>query len=317
MITFSWPWLFALLPLPFILRLILPVAPSGNEAALRVPYLADFESASTTSTQRSLRRWPLLVYLLLWLCLLCAAARPQWIGEPIELPVSGRELMLAIDLSRSMEHSFTQGFRSVTKLEATKAVAGDFIDKRVGDRIGLILFGEQAYVQAPLTFDRTTVKTLLFEAVPGLAGNATAIGDAIGLAVKRLDTEKNQDRVLILLTDGVSNAGEIRPEKAADIAAQKGLKIHTIGIGPRGSRELNERTLEAIASKTGGHYFRAHNVAQLQKIYALIDELEPVERDTQSYRPTWSLFYLPLGASLILASLLALAALFRRRWRWS
>jgi Ca-activated chloride channel family protein len=316
-ITFDWPWLFALLPLPFILRLILPVAASGNEAALRVPYLADFESASATSARRSLRRWPLLVYFLLWLCLLCAAARPQWIGEPIELPVSGRDLMLAIDLSRSMEHPFTHNFRDITKLQATKAVAGDFIEKRVGDRIGLILFGEQAYVQAPLTFDRATVTTLLHEAVTGLAGNATAIGDAIGLAVKRLDTQNNQDRVLILLTDGVSNAGEMRPEKAADIAASKGLKVHTIGIGSRGSRELNEQTLKTIAASTGGRYFRAHNVSELQQIYALIDKLEPVERDTQSYRPTWSLFYWPLGISLVLASLLAFAALSRRRWRWS
>ena len=317
MITFSWPWLFGLLPIPFLLRLVLPIAASGSEAALRVPFLADFESTRTTTAQRSLRRWPLFVYFLLWLCLLAAAARPQWVGEPIELPVSGRDLMLAIDLSRSMEHNFTHSFRSVTKLDATKAVAGDFIEKRVGDRIGLILFGDQAYVQAPLTFDRTTVKTLLFEAVTGLAGNATAIGDAIGLAVKRLDTANNQDRVLILLTDGVSNAGEIRPEKAASIAAQKELKIHTIGIGSRGSRELNERTLITVAEKTGGRYFRAHDVAELQQIYALIDELEPVERDTQSYRPTWSLFYWPLGMALILASLLALAALYKRRWRWS
>ena len=202
----------------------------------------------------------------------------------------------------------------MTKLQATKAVAGDFIDKRVGDRIGLILFGEQAYVQAPLTFDRTTVKTLLFEAVTGLAGKSTAIGDAIGLAIKRLDTANNQDRVLILMTDGVSNAGEISPEKAADIAAKKGLKIHTIGIGPRGSRELNEKTLRTVAEKTGGRYFRAHDVTELQQIYALIDKLEPVERDTQSYRPTWSLFYWPLGIALALASLLALAALSKRRW---
>ena len=314
MITFDWPWLFALLPVPFLLRLVLPVAASGSDAALRVPYLGDFESGHYTSTQRSLRRWPLLIYLLLWLCLLCAAARPQWIGDPIELPVSGRDLMLAIDLSGSMDHPFSHSFRNVTKLNATKAVAGEFIEKRVGDRIGLILFGEQAYVQAPLTFDRTTVKTLLFEAVTGLAGKSTAIGDAIGLAVKRLDTANNKDRVLILLTDGVSNAGEIPPEKAADIAAQKGLKIHTIGIGSRGSRELNEQTLRTVASKTGGRYFRAHDVAELQQIYALIDELEPVERDTQSYRPTWSLFYWPLGTALALASLLALAALSRRRW---
>ena len=314
MITFGWPWLFALLPVPFLLRFVLPVAASGNDAALRVPYLGDFESGHTTSTQRSLQRWPLLVYFLLWSCLLCAAAKPQWIGDPIELPVSGRDLMLAIDLSGSMDQPFTHNFRNVTKLQATKAVAGDFIDKRVGDRIGLILFGEQAYVQAPLTFDRTTVKTLLFEAVTGLAGKSTAIGDAIGLAVKRLDTANNQDRVLILMTDGVSNAGEISPEKAADIAAKKGLKIHTIGIGPRGSRELNEKTLRTVAEKTGGRYFRAHDVTELQQIYALIDKLEPVERDTQSYRPTWSLFYWPLGIALALASLLALAALSKRRW---
>jgi Ca-activated chloride channel family protein len=317
MITFSWPWLFALLPLPFLLRYLLPAAASNNDAALRVPYLDDFASEQTSSSTRALRRWPLFVYFLLWLCLLCAAAKPQWIGEPVELPVSGRDLMLAIDLSGSMDHTFTHSFRSVTKLQATKAVAGEFIDRRVGDRIGLILFAEQAYVQAPLTFDRTTVKTLLFEAVTGLAGKATAIGDAIGLAVKRLDTQNNQDRVLILLTDGVSNAGEIRPEKAAGIAAQKGLKIHTIGIGSRGSRELNEYTLKTIAEKTGGRYFRAHDVNELQQIYALIDKLEPVERDTQSYRPTWSLFYWPLGIALLLASLLAITTLFKRRWRWS
>lgn len=317
MITFSWPWLFALLPLPFLLRYLLPAAASNNDAALRVPYLDDFASEQTSPSTQALRRWPLFVFFVLWLCLLCAAAKPQWIGEPVELPVSGRDLMLAIDLSGSMDHTFTHSFRSVTKLQATKAVAGEFIDRRVGDRIGLILFAEQAYVQAPLTFDRTTVKTLLFEAVTGLAGKATAIGDAIGLAVKRLDTQHNQDRVLILLTDGVSNAGEIRPEKAAGIAAQKGLKIHTIGIGSRGSRELNEYTLKTIAEKTGGRYFRAHDVNELQQIYALIDKLEPVERDTQSYRPTWSLFYWPLGVALVLASLLAITTLFKRRWRWS
>jgi Ca-activated chloride channel family protein len=315
MITFSWPWLFALLPLPFLLRYLLPAAASNNDAALRVPYLDDFASEHTSPSTQALRRWPLFVYFLLWSCLIGAAAKPQWIGDPIELPVSGRDLMLAIDLSGSMDHTFTHSFRSVTKLQATKAVAGEFIDKRVGDRIGLILFAEQAYVQAPLTFDRTTVKTLLFEAVTGLAGKATAIGDAIGLAVKRLDTQNNQDRVLILLTDGVSNAGEIRPEKAAGIAAQKGLKIHTIGIGSRGSRELNEYTLKTIAEKTGGRYFRAHDVNELQQIYALIDKLEPVERDTQSYRPTWSLFYWPLGIALVLASLLAITTLFKRRWR--
>jgi Ca-activated chloride channel family protein len=306
MIEFGWPWIFYLLPLPFLLRLLLPRARDANDAALRVPYLQDF-ALSARSHKRSGRRvLPLLLFFLAWTSLLLAAARPQWTGDAINLPVSGRDLMLAIDLSESMQQDFTRGFNSITKLHATKAVAGEFIDQRVGDRIGLILFGEQAYVQAPLTFDRATVKTLLYEAVTGLAGQATAIGDAIGLAVKRLEVTGNDDRVLILLTDGVSNAGEIGPERAAQLAARKHLKIHTIGIGPRGSRDLNETTLQKVAEITGGHYFRAHDVEELQSIYKTIDKLEPVARDTHSYRPTWALFYWPLGAAFGFAALLGI-----------
>jgi Ca-activated chloride channel family protein len=308
----EWPWVFWLLPLPLLLRLLLPRAAGHSEAALQVPSLDDFRPAAKAGSTFKRSRWPLLLYLLAWLCLLAAASRPHWIGDPVELPVSGRDLMLAIDLSGSMDQRFSHRFRNVTKLQATKLVAGEFIDKRVGDRIGLILFGEQAYVQAPLTFDRETVKTLLLESFTQLAGRATAIGDAIGLAVKRLDTQHNKDRVLILMTDGVSNAGEITPEKAAEFAAQRGLKIHTIGIGARGSRDLNEYTLQEVARKTGGRYFRAHDVEELQQIYDVIDELEPVERDTRSYRPTWSLFYLPLTAALGFGSLLGLVTAVRR-----
>jgi len=156
---------------------------------------------------------------------------------------------------------------------------------------------------------------LLNEAVVNLAGQATAIGDAIGLAVKRAgdngaNKSGNEDRVLILLTDGVSNAGAITPEKAAELAASKGMKIYTIGIGNRFSRDLNEASLMTVAETTGGRYFRAHDIEELQQIYALLDQLEPVEKETQSYRPTWSLFYWPLSAALALASLLGLV-----RWR--
>lgn len=313
MMHFLWPWVFALLPLPWLLRLLLPRAAEGNEAALRVPYLKDFvlQTASTEKTQvSSFYRWPLFIYTLAWISLLAATARPQWIGDAIELPVSGRDLMMAIDLSGSMKQPFNHNFRSVTKLQATKVVAGNFIEKRVGDRIGLILFGDQAYVQVPLTFDRSTVRTLLVEAFINLAGNATAIGDAIGLAVKRLPATGGTDRVLILLTDGVNNAGAIKPRKAAELAAKKGMKIYTIGIGNRRSRDLNEETLKAVAEITGGRYFRAHNIDELEEIYQLLDELEPVERDTQSYRPTWSLFYWPLAVAIAFSSILGLA-----RWR--
>ncbi|MBE9560686.1 MAG: VWA domain-containing protein [Proteobacteria bacterium] len=318
MMSFIWPWAFALLPLPFVLRLLLPRAKVSNDAALLVPDLSEYQldDKLTYADKKSL--WPLLVYSLAWICLIIALARPQWTGEPVELPVSGRDLILAIDISMSMDHAIRNNLRSVKKITATKAVASAFIEKRVGDRIGLILFGDQAYVQSPLTFDRTTVNVLLQEAVTGLAGQATAIGDAIGLAVKRLDksqlrhsgsTDKknlSEDRVLILLTDGVSNRGEITPLKAAELAAKKGLKIHTIGIGNRGTRELDETTLRKVAQITGGQYFRAYNTSDLVKIYALLDELEPVEKDVQSYRPIKTLFYIPLSASFIFAVLLAL-----------
>ncbi|GMR01666.1 MAG: VWA domain-containing protein [Gammaproteobacteria bacterium] len=318
MMSFIWPWAFAMLPLPFLLRLLLPRAKAANDAALHVPDLSAYQLDDNLSYANKKSRWPLLLYSLAWICLIIAAARPQWTGDPIELPVSGRDLMLAIDISKSMDLPIRHNQRSISRITATKAVASAFIEKRVGDRIGLILFGDQAYVQSPLTFDRTTVNILLQEAVTGLAGQATAIGDAIGLAVKRLDTDQNRrsvntiqknisdDRVLILLTDGVSNRGEITPLKAAELAAKKGLKIHTIGIGNRGSRELDETTLRKVAKITGGQYFRAYNTSDLVSIYTLLDEIEPVEKDVKSYRPIKTLFYIPLTASFIFAALLAL-----------
>ena len=318
MMSFLWPWAFVILPLPFVLRLALPRAKQSHDAALQVPHLSDYQISENQNTITKRSNWPLLLYTLAWIFLVVATARPQWTGDTIELPVSGRDLMLAIDISKSMDHPIRHNQRSVSRITATKAVASAFIEKRVGDRIGLILFGDQAYVQAPLTFDRTTVNILLQEAFTGLAGQATAIGDAIGLTVKRLDKSKSagknnnaiqknvtDDRVLILLTDGVSNRGEITPIKAAQLAAKKGLKIHTIGIGNRGSRELDERTLRQIAKITGGQYFRAYTTRDLQKIYSLLDQLEPVEKDVKSYRPIKTLFYIPLAISLLLAGLLA------------
>jgi len=191
MISLLWPWALAALPLPFIIRLLLPRAKQSNDAALRVPHLSDYKTDDSSSFSDQGSRWPLLLYTLAWVCLVIAAARPQWTGDAIELPVSGRDLMLAIDISKSMDQPIRlNNLRSVSRIAATKAVASDFIEKRVGDRIGLILFGDQAYVQAPLTFDRTTVNILLQEAFTGLAGQATAIGDAIGLAVKRLTRQQ-------------------------------------------------------------------------------------------------------------------------------
>ncbi|MDH5424340.1 MAG: VWA domain-containing protein [Gammaproteobacteria bacterium] len=320
MIHFDWIWALLAIPLPYLAYKFLPPAARQNEAALHVPFMHDFESYSADKADTSNK---LLLYLALlaWLLLVIAAARPQWLGEPVELPVSGRDLMLAVDLSGSMEvEDFKLNGQLADRLTATKAVASEFIKRRTGDRVGLILFGKKAYLQTPLTFDRQTVSTLLDESVIGLAGKETAIGDAIGLAVKRLEKTDVNSRVLILLTDGANTAGEIQPLKAAELAKQYQLKIYTIGIGADemivrsifGSRRVNpsadldEKTLTAIASTTGGKYFRARNTEQLEQIYQLLDELEPVEKETQSFRPTTALYFWPLGISFILSGLIIL-----------
>ncbi len=323
MIHFEWPWLLWFIPLPFILRRFLPAVAATQEAALRVPFLSEFSEMRRSTRQIVPGRLLLWLAFLAWCFLVLASARPQWLGEPIEIPISGRNLMLAVDLSGSMEvEDFELNGKIVNRLVATQAVASAFIDRRVGDRLGLILFGRQAYLQTPLTFDRKTLKTLLQEAVIGLAGQETAIGDAIGLAVKRLrenDVDTGQ-RVMILLTDGANTAGEVEPLKAAEMAAAEDLKIYTIGIGADemivrsffGSRKINpsadldEKTLTAIAEKTGGRYFRARDTKALAEIYILLDELEPVEQEQQRFRPTSALYPWPLGAAIIIAGLLFL-----------
>ncbi len=324
-IEFAWPWLFAALPLP-LLALLLPRAPRQVPAALRFPFYAALRNNLQAPTgQRS--RLRLILAGVAWLLLVLAAARPQLIGESVHLPVSGRSLMLAVDISGSMQSEDMQiRGRQLSRLTAVKVVAGDFIDQREGDRVGLILFGDEAYLQAPLTFDRDTVRTLLDEAQIGLAGKQTAIGDAIGLAIKRLRQEPAENRVLILLTDGANTAGNVDPLKAADLAASEGVRIYTIGIGsgetvvqtPFGRRrvasgDLDEATLKAIAEKSGGHYFRARDTAQLAQIYDQLDRIEPVSEDEQSWRPIDELYFWPLGSALLLSVIIALAAAYGGR----
>jgi len=320
MIHFAWPWLLIILPLPLLLRWLLPSAEQGEEAALRAPFMHGVQLSAQTSKQSTAKRWRKILAAVVWLLLVFAAMRPQWLGDAVELPLTGRDLMLAVDLSGSMqEEDFVLNGQTVDRLTATKKVAGSFIRKRVGDRLGLILFGERAYLQTPLTFDRDTVVTLLLESAIGLAGKKTAIGDAIGLAVKRLKDNPAESRVLILLTDGANTAGVVDPVKAAGLAAQKGLTIYTIGIGAdemivRGlfgnrrvnpSRDLDEAALKQIAQQTGGRYFRARDTKQLEQVYSVIDQLEPVEQEQQLFRPRRALYYWPLGIAFILALLLS------------
>ncbi len=327
--SLAWPWVLLALPLPILINRFSPETSSLQDAGLKVPSFGGFAVLADRSHAEQLLSWKMWLAVIAWILLVVAAARPERIGDELDVPVSGRNLMLAMDLSGSMDQKdFELGARRVDRLTATKAVASDFISRREGDRIGLILFGERAYLQVPLTLDRDTVKVLLLEAFIGLAGEKTAIGDAITLAVKRIhDLEEDPgEQVLILLTDGANTAGEVPPMKAAELAQQVGLRIYTIGIGaeqlevssliggPRRinpSADLDEETLTSIAEMTGGRYFRAKDTAGLQDIYRLVDELEPVEEPEAGFRPVKSFYYVPLAGALALAALLGLSNLLQ------
>jgi len=328
--SLAWPWVLVALPLPLIVRYLLPEARGMSEAGLRVPSIESFRTLIDRSGTEQLLNWRFWVAALAWMLLVLAAARPERIGEELDIPVAGRNLMLAVDLSGSMDQKdFELGGLRVDRLTATKAVASDFIERREGDRIGLILFGERAYLQVPLTLDRETVNVLLLEAFIGLAGEKTAIGDAITLAVRRVHEQKVNvgEQVLVLLTDGANTAGEVDPIKAAELAQQVGLRIYTIGIGAEQlevasliggrrrinpSADLDEDTLTQIAGLTGGRYFRATDTASLQDIYKLVDELEPVEEPESGFRPVKSYYFVPLGLAVALVALLSLVSLLKR-----
>ena len=327
--SLAWPWALLALPLPLLVNRLLPESASLQDAGLKVPAFGGFAMLADRSKAEQLLSWKLWVAALAWLLLVVAAARPERIGDEVDVPVSGRNLMLAVDLSGSMDQKdFELGNLRVDRLTATKAVASDFISRREGDRIGLILFGERAYLQVPLTLDRETVKVLLLESFIGLAGEKTAIGDAITLAVKLIyDLDEDPgEQVLVLLTDGANTAGVIQPLKAAELARQVGLRIYTIGIGAEQlevssliggrrsinpSADLDEETLTGIAELTGGRYFRAKDTAGLQDIYRLVDELEPVEEPEAGFRPVKSMYFLPLTVSFALAALLGMVSLLQ------
>lgn len=314
MLNLAFPWVLLLALLPLLMRLRRRSAPAVEAPVFPVGHwLSDLPGVSRSGSRTPL--WQQLVLLLMWLLLVVALARPQHVGEQVQLPVSGRDLLLAVDISPSMDEQdmVVQG-RSINRLQAVKRVLDDFIQRREGDRLGLLLFGTEPYIQAPLTFDRATVQTLLNEAGIGMAGRATAIGDALGLAVKRLRDRPQEQRVVILLTDGANTAGEIAPDKAAEIARAAGVRIYTIGIGAesmvqRGllgsrrvnpSRDLDEDLLKRVAQQTGGEYFRARSLPELELIYESINQLEPIELEGKHYRPVTELYAWPAGLAALI-----------------
>jgi len=321
---FAWPWLLAAIPLPWLVHALLPARPS-QVPALRVPWGERLRKvASGGLLQATSRSFPWLA-MLAWSLLCIAAARPQDLGPPIAPPQVGRDMMLAVDLSASMgEEDMELGGRLVDRLTAAKAVLADFLDRRVGDRIGLVVFGDRAFALTPLTLDRDSVRQQLDASVVGLAGRATALGDAIALSTKRLQQQDTEQRVLIVLTDGVNTAGVLEPAKAAQIARDAGVRIHAIAFGgegggalsvfgfslPTGGDEVDEAGLQKIAQLTGGRFFRARDTEALAGIYAEIDALEPVKRQGQAVRPKIERYPWPLGLALAVG---VLALLLRRR----
>ncbi|AOY87246.1 BatB protein [Marinobacter salinus] len=327
MLSLAYPWLLLLVLVPLLLQWRRPTGQSVDAPVLPVGHwLSDLPGVSRRGNAAPL--WQKLVLFVIWALLVVALARPQHVGEQVQLPVSGRDLMLLVDISPSMDEQdmIIQG-RSINRLQAVKVVLDEFINRRKGDRLGLILFGTQPYVQAPLTFDLKTVQTLLQESGLGMAGRATAIGDAVGLSVKRLRDRPQEQRVVILLTDGANTAGEITPDKAAEIAKAAGVRIYTIGIGAESivqngflgsrrinpSRDLDEGLLTRIAQQTGGRYFRARSLPELEIIYESINQLEPIEIEGKFYRPVTELYAWPTGVAAFLWLMLLLIRQLKTR----
>lgn len=308
MLQFEHPWLFLLLLVQPLVWWLSPPYKEQRES-LQIPYLqrlADLTRQTPSKAAVVLRRSKVLFFLLplWWAMIVIALARPVWLADPIEKTESTRDLMLLVDLSGSMETADFKDPRGqrISRLDAVKGVLDEFIERRKSDRIGLIVFGNEPFLQAPFTRDHEVVRTLLHQTRPKMAGVQTAIGDAIGLALKHFESSKCEHRIAILLTDGNDTGSKVPPRKAAEIAAQRGITIHTIAVGdPKaaGEEKMDIDALQAISKTTKGNFFRADDRVQLDRIYHKLDEIEPEKIKATSFRPKHPLFQWPLGAFLI------------------
>lgn len=332
MFDFHWPWMGLLLALPLLVRWLWPrfleeqqeaPAEEGRQATLLHPGIARLQQSFNARRPRSPIASKLHGVLLglLWLALTLAAMGPQWLEPHTELRTEGYDLMLAVDTSRSMTAlDFTRDNRPISRMAVVKGVLDQFIAGRQGDRVGLVIFGNQAFVQSPLTLDLQAVRGIMADVIPGMAGDATAMGDAIGLSVKKLRERPEGSRVLLLITDGESTAGQIPPPDAARLAAREGVRIYTIGVGSHqtevpirgsdgqykmeGDIGMDEKLLTRVARMTGGEYFRATNTNALEDIYRRIDTLEKTEAEALTTLIPQPLFRWPLGAALLVLLIL-------------
>ncbi|MBK5963546.1 VWA domain-containing protein [Thiocystis minor] len=339
MFEFHWPWAALLLPLPLLLPFLWPEPGGQSEETLQGqrqtllhPHLDDLKAAFSLRKPRlqlgGWLYWALLF--LLWISLILALMRPQWLTPYTEVSTPGYDLMIAVDASHSMEAlDFTVEGRQVNRMSVVKGVMGRFIDTRAGDRVGLVLFGSQAFVLAPLSLDRHAVRLLLDGVIPGIAGPATALGDAIALGVKKLRDRPEGSRVMIVIADGDNNAGGFAPKEAAQLARLAGVRIYVIGVGSqqtsipiledgavrfRDDLTMDEATLQQIADLTGGGYFRATNTRALEEISERIGQLEKTEAEARTAYLPRPLYRWPLGVALLALLWLGLFPEGRKRF---
>lgn len=327
MLEFAYPWMFILTLLPLLWR---GNRRANNGQALQFRPLAK-TAAELSDTQVKAKRFNprVLGLAIIWLSIVTSTAQPRWLGEPVSIPLEGRDMMLAVDLSASMNiNDMVFEGQNYNRLDTVKRVLREFIIKRKGDRLGLILFADAAYQQTPLTFDLLTVQQMLDEAVHGLVGQRTSIGEAVGLAVKRFNTYESSNKVLILLSDGANTSGQIQPLEALELAKAAGVKIYTVGVGAEEliqqgifgpqminpSSDLDEQLLTTLATSTGGRYFRARDPKELAQIYQLLDQLEPIARDPLTFRPQQSLLHWPLLVAMLTSLLMLFPQLVRGRY---
>ncbi len=318
--TLANPWLLVLLVVPWLLRNYLH--PRATSQALpRLPLLQWYRGLpGTSASNRATVTRPRRLWWLFWTLLILAAARPQVTAEETTPPITGRDLMLVIDISPSMQaQDMIIDRQAVSRLDAVKQVGRQFIQQREGDRLGLIVFSTTAHVYSPLTFDHDTVSTFLDETFIGMAGRATAIGDAMGLAVRYLRDHAGDEAVIILLTDGENNAGELTPEMGAELAASHGFKTYAVGVGRPNDGQggflglrrgdpggVDVATLRTIALTTGGEYYMARDAATLGLIYEEINQLEAIEHEGETFFRITDLYHWPLSAAAITLVVLSL-----------
>lgn len=320
MLSFAYLWIFALLPFPWLLRVVLPPRESG-EVAVRVPFgdrlLAAREKGDIgQQAARKSQEW--LVSTLLWVLILVALARPQWMDPPITKELPTRDLLLLVDLSGSMDaEDFTNAAgETVNRLAAVKEVLDDFLTRREGDRVGLVVFGDAPFLQAPFSADLDLSRQLLEETAVGMAGPRTALGDAIGLGVNLFEESDAPARTIIALTDGNDTKSQVPPVEAARVAAQRDIRIHTVAIGDPssvGEEKLDEEVLKQVASAAGGSYFFAADRSALEGIYQELDRIETRQVDVISHRPKRDLFFWPLLVALLVSLGEKVSLLVRQR----